>query len=163
MRLEEIKKGFWGYKKDDVFQYITELEDNLSEKIREKDARAEQADKQAQKRIQTLEDENRALKSELEKLRTQQDQISMAILDARASADAMKEVSRSMEEAARGEVKKTLENELSRIADYKEKVNGLKELIVRTLKEFEEKTEELEKQADEVKNASPEGNLSLFQ
>ena len=56
-----------------------------------------------------------------------------------------------------------LENELSRIADYKEKVNGLKELIVRTLKEFEEKTEELEKQADEVKNASPEGNLSLFQ
>ena len=161
MRLEEIKKGFWGYKKDDVFQYITELEDNLSEKLREKDAQAEQADKQAQKRIQTLEDENRALKSELEKLRTQQDQISMAILDARASADAMKEVSRSMEEAARGEVKKTLENELSRIADYKE--NGLKELIVRTLKEFEEKTEELEKQADEVKNASPEGNLSLFQ
>ena len=47
MRLEEIKKGFWGYKKDDVFQYITELEDNLSEKLREKDARAEQADKQA--------------------------------------------------------------------------------------------------------------------
>ena len=60
MRLEEIKKGFWGYKKDDVFQYITELEDNLSEKLREKDAQAEQADKQAQKRIQTLEDENRA-------------------------------------------------------------------------------------------------------
>ena len=40
MRLEELKKGFWGYRKDAVFQYITEQEESFSQKLMEKEAQA---------------------------------------------------------------------------------------------------------------------------
>ena len=38
MRLEELKKGFWGYQKDAVFQYITQQEEAFAQKIEEKAA-----------------------------------------------------------------------------------------------------------------------------
>ena len=65
MRLESLKKGFWGYKRDAVFQYITEQEELFSQKMAEKDAQLDRAGQQAQARIQELEQENRALKEEL--------------------------------------------------------------------------------------------------
>lgn len=65
MRLEELKKGFWGYQKDAVFQYITQQEEAFTQKMTEKDALLERTDRQAQARIQELEQENRALKEEL--------------------------------------------------------------------------------------------------
>ena len=37
MRLEELKRGLWGYKKDAVFQYITEQEEAFSQKLMEKE------------------------------------------------------------------------------------------------------------------------------
>ena len=48
------------------------------------------AGQQAQARIRDLEEENRALKEEVRQLRGQQDQIARAILDARASAEALR-------------------------------------------------------------------------
>ena len=69
MRLEELKKGFWGYQKDAVFQYITQQEEAFAQKIEEKDTLLERADRQAQTRIRDLEQENRALKEELGRLR----------------------------------------------------------------------------------------------
>ena len=55
MRLESLKKGFWGYKRDAVFQYITEQEELFSQKMAEKDAQLDRAGQQAQTRIQELE------------------------------------------------------------------------------------------------------------
>ena len=43
MRLEELKKGLWGYKKEGVFQYITELEETCSRKLQDREAQAERA------------------------------------------------------------------------------------------------------------------------
>ena len=43
MRLESLKKGFWGYKRDAVFQYITEQEELFSQKMAEKDAQLDRA------------------------------------------------------------------------------------------------------------------------
>ena len=95
MRLEELKKSFWGYQKDTVFRYITQQEEAFTQKLAEKDALRERMDQQAQSRIRELEEENRAMKEELGRLREQQDQISRAILDARASAEALKAESRA--------------------------------------------------------------------
>ena len=65
MRLEELKKGLWGYKKEGVFQYITELEETCSRKLQDREAQAERAEQQAGERIRALEQENGALKEEL--------------------------------------------------------------------------------------------------
>ena len=97
MRLEELKKGLWGYKKDAVFQYISQQEEQFTQKMAEKDAQLEQTSRQDRARIQDLEQENRTLKEELARLRAQQDQISQAILDARSSAEILEAESRAQE------------------------------------------------------------------
>ena len=163
MRLEELKKGLWGYQKDAVFQYITEQEEACAQKLAGKDAQLEQASRQAQARIQELERENRTLKEELARLRTQQDQISQAILDARSSAEALKAESRAREEAARATIRQALDRELLELARYREKVAALRETIQSTLTGLEQHAEELEQQAEELYEAAPTGNLTLFQ
>ena len=163
MRLEELKKSFWGYQKDAVFQYITQQEEAFTQKLAEKDALLERTDRQAQDRIQELEQENRALKRELEGLRKQQDQISRAILDARASAEALKAESRAQEEAAREEVRRALEGDLAELARYREEVADLRRAIQTAVKDLERQTEELEQRAEELYEAAPAGNLTLFQ
>ena len=35
MRLEELRKGLWGYRRDDVFKFITEMEDEAAKKLAE--------------------------------------------------------------------------------------------------------------------------------
>ena len=162
MRLEELKRGLWGYKKDAVFQYISEQEEAFSQKMSEKDAQAERAGQQAQDRIQALEQENSELREELARLRELQDQISQAILDARSSAEALKSESRALEECAREQVRQTLEKELSALAVYREKVAALRGTILATMAGMDQKAEELERQVDELREGSPAGNLTLF-
>lgn len=163
MRLESLKKGFWGYKRDAVFQYITEQEELFSQKMAEKDAQLDRAGQQAQARIQELEQENRGLREELTRLRAQQDQISQAILDARSSAEALKAESRAQEEAAREEVRRALEGDLAELARYREEVADLRRAIQTAVKGLERQTEELEQRAEELYEAAPAGNLTLFQ
>ena len=115
MRLEELRKGLWGYRRDDVFKFITEMEDEAAKKLAEQGEAASEAENRAIRRAQELEKENRALRSEVDRLRAQQEQISMAILDARASAEALKAETRAQEEAARAAVRGTMEEELAEL------------------------------------------------
>ena len=163
MRLEELKKSFWGYQKDTVFRYITQQEEAFTQKLAEMDALRERMEQQAQSRIRELEEENRAMKEELGRLREQQDQISRAILDARASAEALKAESRAQEEAARDTVRHALELDLAELAGYREKVAELRKAIQTALGSMEEQAEEIEQQAEELFEAAPTGNLTLFQ
>lgn len=36
MKLDQLKKGFWGYKRASVYEYITMMEEEFSEKLAEK-------------------------------------------------------------------------------------------------------------------------------
>ena len=163
MRLEELKKGLWGYQKDAVFQYITEQEEACAQKLAGKDAQLEQASRQAQARIQELERENRTLKEELARLRTQQDQISQAILDARTSAETLKAQTQAQEEAAREEVRQARDQDLAELSSYREKVAELRRAIQAAMQGLEKRAEEMEQQTEELYAAAPTGNLTLFQ
>lgn len=163
MRLEELKKGFWGYKKECVFQYITDLDESCNQKLRERDDRAAQVEQRAQARIQALEQENSALREELYGLRNQRDEISAAILEARASAETMKAETRAREEAARDAIRRNLEEDLLELERYREKISDLRIVVRRTLEELDGQAEELERQVRVLSEALPEGNLALFQ
>ena len=41
MQISELKKGFWGYRKEDVYQYISTLNEEFSKKLLEKDEKTE--------------------------------------------------------------------------------------------------------------------------
>ena len=70
-RLEKGALG--GYKKELVLQYISELEGTFSQKLLEKDAQMDRAVHQAQERARGLEEENRALREELDQFKGRQD------------------------------------------------------------------------------------------
>lgn len=163
MRLEELKKSIWGYQKDAVFQYITQQEERFAQKMSEKDALMERTDQQARDRIQALEQENRALKEELGRLRERHDQISQAILDARASAEAMKAESRAREEKAREAVRQALEQDMAELTSYREKVEALRRALQASMAGLEQQAEQMEQQVEELYEAAPAGNLTLFQ
>ena len=163
MRLEELKKGLWGYKKDSVFQYISQQEEQFTQKMAEKDAQLEQTSRQDRARIQDLEQENRTLKEELIRLRAQQDQISQAILDARSSAEILKAESRAQEEKARETVRRALEQDLTVLENFRQQVADLHRAIQAAMKGLEQQAEEMEQQAEELLEAAPQENLTLFQ
>ena len=163
MRLEELKKGFWGYQKDAVFQYIIQHEGIFTQKLAEKDAQLERIDRQAQDHIRELEQENRELKEELSRLREQQDQISQAILDARASAEALKAETRAQEESAQEKIRHALGQDLAELASYLELVTDLRKAIRTAIEGLDQQAEKMEQQAEKLYEAAPKGNLTLFQ
>lgn len=163
MRLEELRKGLWGYKKDAVFQYISQQEEQFTQKMAERDAQLERMSRQDRSRIQELEQENRALKEELTRLRAQQGQISQAILDARSSAEILKAESRAQEEKARETVRQALEQDLAVLESYRQQVADLHRAIRTAKKGLEQQAEEMEQQAEELLEAAPQENLTLFQ
>ena len=163
MRLEELKKGLWGYQKDAVFQYIAQQEELFAQKLTEKDALLEQTTRQDTARIQQLEQENRALREELERLRGMQDQISQAILDARSSAQALKAESQAERTRASETVRQALEQDLAELADYRGQIDALRQAIQTAMKGLEQQTEDMQQQLDELYEAAPTGNLTLFQ
>lgn len=163
MRLEELRKGLWGYRRDDVFKFITEMEDEAAKKLAEQGEAASEAENRAIRRAQELEKENRALRSEVDRLRAQQEQISMAILDARASAEALKAETRAQEEAARAAVRGTMEEELAELRRYAGKLAALRESIRSTLEGLERDVEEAEELVEAAAAASPAANLTLFE
>lgn len=163
MRLEELKKGLWGYKRDAVFQYISQQEEQFTQKMVEKDAQLEQTSRQDRTRIQDLEQENRTLKEELTRLRAQQDQISQAILDARSSAETLKAESRAQEEKARETVRQALEQDLAVLEGYRQQVADLHRAIRTAMEGLEQQAEEMERRAEGLLEAAPQDNLTLFQ
>ena len=163
MKLEELKKGLWGYQKDAVFRYISEQEELFAQKLMEKDAQMEQSSRRFQARIQELEEENRQLKEELGRLREQQDRISQAILDARASAEALKRETQAQEEAAREAVRQAMERDLAELAGYQERIAALRKAIQAAVRGLEDQAAEMQQQAQALYEAVPVGNLTLFE
>ena len=174
MQLEDLKKGLWGYKKELVLQYISELEGTFSQKLLEKDAQMDRAVHQAQERARGLEEKTAPCGRSWTSLRGRQDQIAKAIVDARASADALRAESqvqaeaeraetRAREEAARETIRQTLEAELAELERYRGEVAALREAIRGALEGIERQAEELERQVQALDEAAPTGNLTLFQ
>ena len=87
----------------------------------------------------------------------------MAILDARASAEALKAETRAQEEAARAAVRGTMEEELAELRRYAGKLAALREAIRSTLEGLDRDVEEAELQVEAAAAAAPAAPLTLFE
>ena len=56
MRMEELKRGFWGYQKEGVYRCITSMEEEFSARLMEKDAALAKLEEQYQARVRELEE-----------------------------------------------------------------------------------------------------------
>ena len=71
MKLDELKKGLWGFQKASVYAYITMAEEEFSAKLAEKDSRHEASEEQYRSRIDALEQELHTVKEQLEQQRSE--------------------------------------------------------------------------------------------
>ena len=161
MKLEEMKQGLWGGTKGSCVLIYCHPGRGVFPEAAGKDAQMERMDQQAQTRIQELEEENSRLREEVSRIRGQYDQISTAILDARASAEALKAETQVQEEAARQTLRQALEQDLSLLDGYRANIKNWWESIC-ALEELNAQTHQLEQQAASLSEAAPTGNLALF-
>lgn len=72
MKMDELKRGFWGYKKDSVYRYIVSMEEDASARVAEKEARLEKLEAESKQQIAGLESALSALREENASLRNNQ-------------------------------------------------------------------------------------------
>ncbi len=57
MRMNDLKTGIWGYKKESVYKYIVSLEEEAARKMAQRDLEAEEVKQEYEKRVAELEKE----------------------------------------------------------------------------------------------------------
>ena len=162
MTLEEMRKGFFGYQKADVYQYIAGIEQSFSEKLMQKDAQLEKIESQYQEKIRQLEEEVAALKKECDRHQNEQTAISTVLLEVQQYAETLKKQTEEKEMIARRRLAKELEDSPQDIDRYHDQILSVREMLSTLLKGLDEAAEKLEKHIDHVLADSPSKNMSLF-
>ena len=164
MRIEDLKTGFFGYRKDSVYRLIASMEENFSAALVEKDAQYAKALQEAQMRIGQLEDELRTLREEHMASRKDQDMISSALLAAQAYARKLRDESDAQERLLRGRIQDEADRLRGQMEEYAGQIGRLRGVIRTLLQELDERCSEVEEQVGDVAARAPETevNLSLF-
>ena len=166
MKLEELKSGWFGYQKSDVFQYITTLEAEFSQKLMEKDEEHRRLIDQYLQRIYQLEGELSQLKQQYEAQKNDQLHIADALLDAQRYREILQKETLRMEQEARAKLQEQLEEERARLERYRGQVKRLRELFGTVLQEMDGEAQKLELQAEEIEEpdwAGDQGEPTLEQ
>ena len=137
MRLDELKKGLWGYKKEGVYRYIMNLEEESSQKLAEKDEKMAQQEAQAQSRIGELERTVEALREENTSLKANQSAVFATLLEAQRYAERLREESARREQKAQEELKTKICRQTQMLERYSDRVRQLREVLRDMLVEFD--------------------------
>ena len=163
MRLDELKKGFFGYKKESVYQMIASMETEFSEKLVQKDEQAAKASEEMQRKIQEMETEIKTLREDAESQHRSQKMISDALLEARSHAESMREDTLRREQAAQSMIREERDRQLGELETYLRRVRKIRENFLDVIREMDNKAQELEKEMEALREEAPRHNLSLFQ
>ena len=162
MELKDLKVGLFGFKKNDVCEYISELNSTFSERLAEQKKEKEEAlgelnkkNEELNTQISWLETEKDSLKRELEEkdkriaelqgeiekrkqelLEVQQknDGVTEILQEARAFADSLRAKAMAEDEAFRQKNRKKYKAEQARIAEYGKRVDKVKGNIMNALR-----------------------------
>lgn len=155
MRIEELKTGFWGYKKFSVYQYIADLEKTFSAKLLEKDQESHELLEKERARVHQLEEELHALQEKYDAQEKEQTLIAATLLEAQRHAELLKEQSEERERAARQRLKETLAQKDRELEQYDERIRQIRELVQSTLREMDDSTRRLAEEIGAVRAGAP--------
>ena len=137
MNITELKKSLFGYSKESVYQYISYLNQEFSQKLLEKDSVSDNLVKELQERNSALEKELESLRAENDTYKRMQSCISESIISAKNYENEIKDA--AVLEGNR--IRKTIEEETQRkeqlLKGYIETVEKYRASLVDILKEFE--------------------------
>lgn len=156
MRLDEIKKGFWGYKKESVCRYIAELE---AEALAKKNDEIRQIEEVASRRIAELEESLRAAREENEAMRAEQACIADALIQAQKYAQQIRDEADEFEREAHDRVQARVDQQLRELEEYSAAADVLKEQLHALLKDTLGKTEDIKRELNILHDKGPDSNL----
>ncbi len=170
MRMDELKRGFWGYKKDSVYNYIVTLEEEASRRVAEKDARIDRQEAEFRRQIAELESAYKkkvveldammaSLQEENQALRDNQEFVFSTMLEAQKYADRLKADSVRQVQQAQEELSTAVEQENQQLDGYVKRIRQLRAMIRDLLEEFDDKAEESEKALIRLPAQAPSADL----
>ena len=161
MKMEDLKTGFWGYRKFSVCQYIAAMEESFSAKLLEKDEENRALLERERQRVRELEEELSELRRQYEAQREEQMLIASTLLDAQRYAEDLK----AEAEARSREAEKTFEAVKSKweeeVDRHTARLNSLRERLRATLQEMDGSLEQLAQNVEETRSDAP-GDLLFF-
>lgn len=162
MKLDELKKGWFGYQKASVYQYITTLEETCSAKLAQQEEQARQAEASYQARIRQLEEELSQLRQKYEKQQEETLMVSSVLLDAKRYANQMRQDAQEQDAQARQGLEQEYAQARGEIERCRQQAGRLRDLFRTLLEELDQKAEAYAEQTV-VPELPGGGNLSLFQ
>jgi len=155
MRMDELKRGFWGYTRDSVYRYIVLLEEEASKRAAEKDARLDKQEAESRQQIAGLEAMIAALREENRTLRDNQELVFSTMLEAQKYADQLKADSLRQARQAQEELSGAIAQQNQQLGGYAKRVRELRDVIRELLEEFDARAEEAEKAAERLPSTAP--------
>ena len=162
MKTEDLKTGFWGYKKYSVYQYITEMETQFSAKLMEKDEEAKALLEQERQRSRQLEEELAQLRRQLERQNSEQALIASTLMEAKRYAQQLKDRADEQDQAARQQLEEALSLRDAELNSYDERLQRLRRQFTELLHEMDGSAQQPEADLEEPKAQAPRRSMSLF-
>ena len=163
MKLDELKKGLWGYQKASVYAYISMTEEQFSAKLAETESQYKEGERQYQTRIEELERELAAVRKQLDQQQSEKLEIATTLIEATQYGTAMR---REAEEKSKKE-REAWEEQLSaaqkELEKYRSQISTVRELLQTFLQGTEEQAGEMEQQVERVQSDCPSHNMILFE
>lgn len=156
MRLDEIKKEFWGYQKEGVCRYIAQLEAEAQAK---KDEEIRRLEEESGRRAAELEEALRAAREENEALRAGQASVADALIQAQKYARQIRDEADEFGREARDRVRAGMDRQLQELEEYSAAADALKEQLHALLKDTLGRTEDIKRELNILRGKGPDSNL----
>lgn len=163
MRMENLKQGLWGYRKEDVYRCIVSMEEEFSQRLLEKDAQSAKMEEGLRVRIRELETELAQVRQECEVQQRAQTAISDALLNAQTYAQQLREETALREQDARQRIDREAQRQSDELRVYQQKLSRLRETLHMLLEELDSKAESAQEQTQQLQEAMPKPVMVLFQ
>lgn len=180
MEITDLKKVFFGYSKNSVYQYIVTLNDEFSKKIVEKEEKNEELLNHLRKKNEMLEQELKQVRMENEAYRKQYFAISDSLIDAQNYAAKLKEETKQQEEQLRKKMNDEMESQNEKLKLHRQEIEQLRANVRMILERMDQELSKSQEQAEEIVENSFNGeekqveiiepierknigNMSLFQ
>lgn len=163
MELDKLKKGFFGYKKASVYEYIVFLEEEFSAKLMEKDAQNKANEEQYLSKIQQMEEELKELRQKCDTQHGEQTMIAATLVEAKRFAEQLKQESAAKEEEAWKKFEKELKEKYRELKMYQDQIADIRKGFLEALRAMDEQLQEVEGTVEAAKSECPGRNMTLFE
>ena len=151
MEFDELKKGFWGYRREDVIRYVEEQEAEMAKQLERRDAKLAEKDSQLEEKESHLvqletkyEDRISDLEKELVELRRAQRQ-----------AERLREESIRKEKEAQEALEAAIRRQKAELDMYSAKIGEMRQSLREMLCAIDGKAQEAERLLGSAKDAAP--------